>query len=200
MTAIIDYDAGNIQSVVNALNFLGVENKITKDRDEILAAERVILPGVGAFGDAMKSLKSNRLDTVIYDCYDRNKPFLGICIGLQLLFEQSDESKNVSGLGVFKGKIKKIPDGNYKIPHIGWNNIDISKRNEILKDIPKSPYLYFVHSYYLDAFDKDIVTSTTFYGTKIEASVSKGNFHAVQFHPERSGETGLKILKNFMDL
>ena len=200
MIAIIDYKAGNLQSVVNALDFLGCENKITTDKDEILSSDGVILPGVGAFGDAMKSIRANKLENVVYDCIDKNKPFLGICLGLQMLFEDSEESRGVSGMGIFKGSILKIPSMGLKIPHIGWNSLEMAKESKILKNIGDSPYLYFVHSYYLCAKEKSLVSSTTDYGVKIEASIEKDNLFACQFHPEKSGETGLKILSDFIKL
>jgi glutamine amidotransferase len=201
MIAIIDYDAGNIKSVEKAVQFLGEEAVVSRDRDEILSADKVILPGVGAFGDAMEKLKSYNLINTIYDVADNGTPFLGICLGLQLLFKDSDETKGVAGLGILDGSILKIPEASgLKIPHIGWNSLNLSGNGRLFKDIPEESYVYFVHSYYLKATDKNIVKATTEYGTHIHASVEKDNIFACQFHPEKSGDTGLKILKNFIEI
>lgn len=201
MIAILDYDAGNIKSVEKALAYLGQEAKITRDKDEILASKKVILPGVGSFGDAMNKLKEYRLDQVIYDVVDKKIPFLGICLGLQLLYESSDETPGVTGLGLLKGTINKIPDGaGLKIPHMGWNSLDIKKDATLFKGIKENPYVYFVHSYYLKAENEDEVAATTYYSTLIHASVEKDNIFACQFHPEKSSTVGLKILENFISL
>lgn len=201
MIAILDYDAGNIKSVEKAIAYLGQEAKITRDRDEILSSEKVILPGVGSFGDAMGKLKEYKLDQVIYDVVDKKIPFLGICLGLQLLYENSDETKGVSGLGLLKGTINKIPDGaGLKIPHMGWNSLDIKKGATLFKGIKGNPYVYFVHSYYLKAEREEEVAATTYYSTLIHASVEKENIFACQFHPEKSSAVGLKILENFISL
>ena len=199
MVAIIDYDAGNIKSVEKAIQFLGKEAVITRNPEEILSATHVILPGVGAFGDAMEKLHKYGLVPVLHEVVKRNIPFIGICLGLQLLFERSEETPGVEGLGILKGEIKRIPDKeDLKIPHIGWNSLKYPNKGRLYEGIPEDSYVYFVHSYYLDAEDKDIVMATTEYGTKIHASVEKGNVFACQFHPEKSSSVGLKILENFL--
>ncbi len=199
MTAIIDYDAGNLKSVQKALAYLGEEAVITRDRDEILAADRVVLPGVGNFGDAMEQLRSLGLDEVIREVADRQIPFLGICLGLQLLFESSEESPGAEGLGILKGKIVRIPDTEgLKIPHIGWNSLTLENNGRLFEGITGEPYVYFVHSYYLQADDPQIVKASTEYGAHIHASVEQGNVFACQFHPEKSGSVGLHILENFL--
>ena len=201
MIAIIDYDAGNIRSVEKALKFLGQDVKITRDPEEILSAEKVILPGVGAFGDAMRKLKEYGLDQVIRKTAGKGTPFLGICLGLQLLFERSDEAPGVEGLGILKGEILRLPEKEgYKIPHMGWNSLELIHNGRLFRDLPEDPYVYFVHSYYLKAADETIVKARTEYTTAIDASVEQGNVFACQFHPEKSSETGLEILKNFVEL
>lgn len=201
MIAIIDYDAGNIKSVEKALNFLGEEAIITRDRDEILKSDKVILPGVGAFGDAMEKLHQYGLVETIQEVVKREIPFLGICLGLQLMFESSDEAPGVKGLGLLPGKILRIPkQGDLKIPHMGWNNIKIKEGAKLFQGLEQDPYVYFVHSYYLKADNEDIVAATTQYGVTIHASVEKGNIFACQFHPEKSSTVGLHILKNFVSL
>lgn len=205
MIAIIDYDAGNIKSVEKALLLLGEEVVVTREPTQILSAQKVILPGVGAFGDAMHKLWEYGLVEVIRKVADQGTPFLGICLGLQLLFESSEESPGVEGLGLLKGKILRIPDGQnedgtaLKIPHIGWNSLEFPKQGRLFQGLSKEPYVYFVHSYYLKA-EEDIVTARTQYGVSIDASVEKGNVFACQFHPEKSSETGLHILKNFVEI
>ena len=201
MVAIIDYDAGNIKSVEKALLHLGEEVIITRDREQILNSDKVILPGVGAFGDAMEKLRSYGLDKVIYEVVERKIPFLGICLGLQLLFEKSDETPGVKGLGVLSGEILRIPNKEgIKIPHMGWNSVKIKKDARIFKDVPQDSYVYFVHSYYLKAGREEDVAATTEYSTLIHAAVEHDNVFACQFHPEKSSEIGLKILKNFVEL
>ena len=201
MIAIIDYDAGNIKSVEKALQRLGQEVMITRDPEEILNADKVILPGVGAFGDAMVNLRKYHLDQVIYQVVERSIPFLGICLGLQLLFEKSDETKGVAGLGILKGEICRIPDGeNLKIPHMGWNSLHLQNDGRLFHGRKEDAYVYFVHSYYLKAEEEEIVKATAEYGTHIHASVEQGNVFACQFHPEKSSDVGLQILKNFVEL
>lgn len=202
MIAIIDYGAGNIQSVYKALKFIGADCKVTSDKDEILNADGAILPGVGSFGDAMDTMTKRGIKDTIIEYTKSGKPFLGICLGLQLLFPESEETPGVKGLDIFKGTITKIPNQNrtLKIPHMGWNNISVKQKNGIFKDIEGEPYVYFVHSFYLKAQDKDIVAATTQYGVEIDAAVQKGNIIATQFHPEKSGEVGLKMLKNFVEM
>ena len=208
MTAIIDYDAGNIRSVEKALLFLGEETVVTRDPAALLAADRVILPGVGAFGDAMKRLREFGLVEVIREIAERGTPLLGICLGLQILFESSEESPGEEGLGLLKGRILRIPERldecgqPIKIPHIGWNSLALFpeeglRNNRLFWGLPKAPYVYFVHSYYLKAREEQIVKASVEYGTHIHASVEKDNIFACQFHPEKSGDIGLKILQNF---
>lgn len=197
----MDYDAGNIKSVEKAIQFLGEDAVITRDRDIIMASDRVILPGVGSFGDAMGKLKEYGLVNVIYDVVDAGKPFLGICLGLQLLFKTSEETPGVSGLGVLDGEIIRIPDAKgLKIPQIGWNSLDVKQGAKLFKGLSENPYVYFVHSYYLKAEHEEDVAAKTFYSTEIHASVEHGNVFACQFHPEKSSEAGLKILRNFIEL
>ncbi|SFA70237.1 glutamine amidotransferase [Acetitomaculum ruminis DSM 5522] len=201
MIAIIDYDAGNIKSVEKAIEFLGKEAIVTKDEKEILKADKIILPGVGSFGDAMGKLKEYELDSIIKEAVNQDIPFLGICLGLQLLFASSDESKGIEGLGLLKGRIKAIPArDDLKIPHIGWNSLELSNDGKLFKGIDNESYVYFVHSFYLKAEDEAIVKASTEYGVKIHASVEKDNIFACQFHPEKSGQVGLNILKNFIEL
>ena len=201
MIAIIDYDAGNIKSVEKAITALGEKVVLTRDPEQILNAEKVILPGVGAFGDAMEKLHKYGLVDVIRQVVEKKTPFLGICLGLQLLFERSDESVGVDGLGILKGEILRIPDSkDLKIPHIGWNSLEFPKEGKLFKGLNEDSYVYFVHSYYLKAEDENIVTATTAYSTLIHASVEKDNVFACQFHPEKSSDVGLAILKNFLNI
>lgn len=201
MIAIIDYDAGNLRSVEKALHHLGQDTVITRNREEILGADKIILPGVGAFGEAMDKLNHYNLIETIQEAANSGKPFLGICLGLQLMFESSEENQGVKGLGILEGKIVRIPDcDGLKIPHIGWNSLDINPKAKLYKGIEKNAYVYFVHSFYLEAQNKEEVAATTHYSTLIDASVEKNNVFACQFHPEKSGKVGLKILKNFAEL
>ncbi len=201
MVAIIDYDAGNIKSVEKALISLGESAVITRDRETILNADKVILPGVGAFGDAMEKIRGYGLEAIIKEVIAKKTPFLGICLGLQLLFESSEESPDVTGLGILKGKIIKIPDDRgLKVPQIGWNSIRFPNSGKLFKGIAEHSYVYFVHSYYLQAQEPEIVVASTEYAVNIHASVEKENVFACQFHPEKSSDVGLHILKNFIEL
>ena len=201
MIAVIDYGAGNLQSVKKAFDFLGAESVITDNPETINACDRVLLPGVGSFGDAMDSMhKSGLVETVKQNALS-GKPFLGICLGLQLLFEESEESPGVKGLGIFKGKIKKFSsDMGLKIPHIGWNSLEIKQKDTLFKNVPENSYVYFVHSYYLHAEDEEDVATVTNYGIDFHSAVGKNNIFATQFHPEKSGDVGLQILKNFASM
>lgn len=199
MVAIIDYGAGNLSSVKKALDYLGAESEITQDRDKILSASHVILPGVGSFGDAMNSMQERGLVETVKEAALSGKPFLGICLGLQLLFEESDESPDVKGLGLLKGRIVTIPkDNGLKVPHMGWNSVELKQRNGIFDGIDDESYFYFVHSYYLKDADVDVVAGVTHYGVEIQCAVQNGNLSATQFHPEKSSKAGLKLLENFL--
>ena len=201
MIAIIDYDAGNIKSVEKALIHLGQEVIVTGEKEQIEKADKVILPGVGAFGDAMRNLRQSGLDKVIREVVDRGTLFLGICLGLQVLFESSEEGPGVKGLGLLPGKIVKFPEKEgFKIPHMGWNSIDVKEGSRLFKGVSNNSYVYFVHSYYLQAENENDVAATTEYITHVHASVEHDNIFACQFHPEKSGDVGLRILKNFCEL
>ena len=201
MIGIIDYDAGNIRSVEKALSYLGEKTVVSRNPETLKNADKVILPGVGSFGQAMENLHRYELVPVIQDMIKDGKPFLGICLGLQLLFESSEESPGAEGLGILKGKILKIPSSpGLKIPHMGWNSLQLQNNGRLFRNIPQDTYVYFVHSYYLQAQEPEIVKAVTGYGTEIHASVEKDNVFACQFHPEKSGKYGLEILKNFAEL
>lgn len=200
MVAIIDYGAGNLQSVKKALDFIGAKSIITADENEINAASHIILPGVGSFGDAMHSIREKGLEDVIKKSADGSKHFLGICLGLQLLFESSEESPGVDGLGIFKGKIVTIPkDNGLKVPHIGWNSVSLKQTDGIFENLRDNSYFYFVHSYYLKDADEKVVAGTTEYGVPIQCAIQQGRVSATQFHPEKSSEAGLTILRNFVN-
>ena len=201
MIAIIDYDAGNIKSVEKAFQYIGEDTVLTRDYHILKQADRVVLPGVGSFGDAMEKLERYDLISPIQEIVDAKVPFLGICRGLQVLFRSSDESKGVKGLSLVDGEIVKIPDKEgLKIPHMGWNNISIKPGARLFEGILGEPYVYFVHSYYLDADHKEEVAATTQYSVTIDASIEKNNLFACQFHPEKSGDVGLQILRNFANM
>ena len=199
MIAILDYDAGNIKSVEKAMLLLGQDVTVTRERERILKADKVILPGVGAFGDAMGKIRQYGLYEVIHEVVEQGTPFLGICLGLQLLFERSEESPGVEGLGILKGEILRLPDTpGLKIPHMGWNSLEFRNNGRLFEGLPQESYVYFVHSYYLKAQEEQIVKASTEYSTHIHASVEQGNIFACQFHPEKSSDVGLQILKNFV--
>lgn len=201
MVAIIDYGAGNLSSVKKALDYLGADSVITQDRETILSASHIILPGVGSFGDAMASMRERGLVDTVKEAAASGKPFLGICLGLQLLFERSEESSDVQGLGLLKGSIVTIPrDNGLKVPHMGWNSVSLKQNDGIFSQIKDNSYFYFVHSFYLKGADCDVVAATTQYGVEIECAVQKGNLCATQFHPEKSSAVGLKLLKNFIEM
>ena len=201
VTAIIDYDAGNIRSVEKAIKSLGGNPVITRDPDIIRKADNVILPGVGAFGDAMKRLENYGLIQVIKEVIRDGRPFLGICLGEQLLFEESEESPGVKGLSILKGKVRKFqPNPELKVPNIGWNSVDIQKAGKLFKGVPQGSFLYFVHSYYVEAEDPDIVSAVIDYGCRAHIAIENGNVFATQFHPEKSSDTGMKVLSNFLSI
>ncbi|MCI5883421.1 MAG: imidazole glycerol phosphate synthase subunit HisH [Clostridiales bacterium] len=201
MIAIVDYDAGNIKSVEKALQFLGEEPKVTREKEVLLQADKVIVPGVGAFGDAMSKMHQYGLVEILREIAKKGTPILGICLGLQLFFESSEESPGVEGLGLLPGKIVRIPDKEgFKIPHMGWNSIGINSSSRLLKGIEEGAYVYFVHSYYLQAAREADVAATTDYVVNIHAAAEHENIFATQFHPEKSGDIGLQILKNFIEL
>ncbi|MDE6129729.1 MAG: imidazole glycerol phosphate synthase subunit HisH [Lachnospiraceae bacterium] len=201
MIAIIDYDAGNIKSVAKAFAALSTEAVVTREAETILQADKVVLPGVGSFGDAMEKLHRYNLVSVIRQTIEKGTPFLGICLGLQLLFESSEESPGISGLGILEGKILRIPERDgLKVPHIGWNSLRFPNRGRLFCGIPEESYVYFVHSYYLEAKNPKLVTAVSEYGVQIHASIESGNVFACQFHPEKSSDTGLSILRNFVSL
>lgn len=199
MIAIIDYGVGNLGSVKNAFDYLGLQCVVTSDKDVILNAEKVVLPGVGAFADAMNAFLALGLDKTLFECIKQNKPILGICVGMQMLFEYSYEYGIHKGLGIFKGNVIKFDDTNYKVPHMGWNNISVKSDNPLLKDLDNQ-YVYFVHSYHIDTINEATIATANYADVEYTCAVRKDNVYALQFHPEKSGEIGLKILKNFGDL
>ena len=199
MIAIIDYGAGNIFSVKNALDYLGLPGELTADPEKIRKADALILPGVGAFPSAMQMLHDSGLTDVIRE-ESHKKPFLGICLGMQLIFEKGYEFEECDGLGLVPGKVEKIEAPGMVIPHMGWNSIHLQNEGRLFKGISQESYVYFVHSYYLKAEEEEIIKATTEYSTHIHASVEKGNLFACQFHPEKSSDLGLAILKNFAEI
>ena len=199
MITVIDYDAGNIMSVIKAFEYLGEKVLLTSDEKEILNADRIILPGVGNFGDCMAELNKRNLPDVIRKAVASGIPFMGICLGLQLMFEDSEEAAGVEGLKLLEGHVKRLPKkDDLKIPNIGWNSLDLPKKSRLFDGIDDGSFVYFVHSYYLAAKDEDIVCATIDYGTKVHAAVEKDNIFGCQFHPEKSSQTGLKIIENFL--
>ena len=195
MIAVIDYGMGNLRSVQKAFEYLGYKAVITQQPSEIQKADKVVLPGVGAFRDAMQTIKQKGIDKVLYDVVEQKKPLLGICLGMQMFFEKSYEYGEHKGLGILQGEIVKLPEG-VKIPHMGWNSLNIKKKNPLFEGLSQEPYVYFVHSYHLNT-EADIVSATTYYGKEIQVAAQKENVFALQFHPEKSGDVGLNILQNF---
>ena len=203
MIAVIDYGMGNLRSVEKALQVAGARTKVTSDPKDLKKAEKIVFPGVGSFGDAMRELKKLGLIAPLKDAIAEGKPFLGLCLGLQLLFEKSEEAPGVKGLGVLKGEVKRFRLKGLKVPHMGWNTIGCKvqgARRKVLKGIPNDAYMYFVHSYYAKPADKKVILTTTDYGIKFASGICKDNVYALQFHPEKSQALGLKILKNFVAL
>ena len=195
MIAVIDYGMGNLRSVQKAFEYLGYKAVITQQPSEIQKADKVVLPGVGAFKDAMQTIKQKGIDKVLYGVVEQKKPLLGICLGMQMFFEKSYEYGEHKGLGILQGEIVKLPEG-VKIPHMGWNSLNIKKKNPLFEGLSQEPYVYFVHSYHLNT-EADIVSATTYYGKEIQVAAQKENVFALQFHPEKSGDVGLNILQNF---
>ena len=196
MITIIDYKSGNLRSISNGFKKIGCDVEITSDIERVANADYLVLPGVGAFGQAMANLKPFK--DVIYEHINDDKPFLGICLGQQILLSSSEEAEGVKGLNLFKGKCVKLPEGR-KIPHMGWNQLNVSKKSPILKGVDKK-FFYFVHSYHVIPEDEEIIAGTCDYGAEVVASLSRNNLFSTQFHPEKSGKQGLKILKNFINL
>lgn len=199
MLALIDYGVGNLHSVAKALEFVGGDVKLTCAADDIELADKIVLPGVGAFGDCMNNLTATGLIPTIKAQIAAGKPILGICVGLQILFEGSEESPNVAGLNVFSGRVKRICAGDLKIPHMGWNSIKFGG-SKLFKGLSGEPYYYFVHSYHAAPDDRNIIAATTTYGETVTAAIERDNIFATQFHPEKSGDVGLQVLKNFLDV
>ncbi len=203
MIAVIDYGVGNLFSVQKAFSYLGADAKITSDERDMVSAEKLVLPGVGAFGDCMNNLEATGLIPVLKSEIEKGKPLLGICVGLQILFDGSEESPGAKGLGIISGRIKKINAPTLKVPHIGWNSLEVRaprQRNDLFAGVSQSSYVYFVHSYHAVPDDGSVITATTEYGEKLTAAVALGNVQATQFHPEKSGDVGLKIIKNFIEV
>lgn len=198
MIAIIDYGVGNLRSVEKALHFLGYEAAISSDKDFIKSADAVLLPGVGAFADAMNNLKDTGMDKLVYDVADSGKPFLGICLGMQMLFDYSEEGGYSKGLGLIPGSVRRLSDElGLKVPHMGWNQLDVIRDAGVLQGLPEEAYVYFVHSYFVKAEKSSDVIATTHYGVSFDVAVNRGNIYGTQFHPEKSGDVGMKILDNF---
>lgn len=201
MIAILDYGVGNLFSVEKAFHSLRADAVVTSDPSVVMKADKLVLPGVGSFGDCMKNFEASGLKDALKERIEAGTPMLGICVGLQILFESSEESPGVPGLGILKGKVCKIRDTGLKIPHMGWNSLSIvdNQDNGLFKGLSGQPYVYFVHSFHAVPDNSGIITSVTEYGEKLTASVAYKNIMAAQFHPEKSGDVGLQILKNFLD-
>lgn len=203
MIAIVDYGVGNLYSVEKAFARFSSDVVLTHEAEIIDKADKVVLPGVGAFGDCMKNFKASGLVDAVLRAVNSGKPVIGICVGLQIMFEGSDESPGVAGLGIFKGRVRKINAPELKIPHMGWNSLTVNENAsvniDLFKNIRENPYVYFVHSYYAVPEDKSVITAKTVYGEEITAAVGKDNVIATQFHPEKSGNIGLSIIKNFVE-
>jgi imidazole glycerol phosphate synthase, glutamine amidotransferase subunit len=202
LIAIIDYGVGNLRSVEKAFQFIGKDVTVTSDVELVSEADAVVLPGVGAYSDAMANLRNAGMVDVVKQAIAQNKPFLGICLGMQLLFDYSEEGgSHVEGLGIFRGAIRQLPrDMGLKVPHMGWNSLKIKESCPLFKNLSINPYVYFVHSFYLEAKDRELVAATTEYGVSIDAAIAKGNVFASQFHPEKSGSVGLEMLRNWISL
>ena len=195
MIVIVDYGVGNLFSLKSSFEAIGTEIKVSGEPEDIRQADKIVLPGVGAFRDAREKLGKNGLDQVIVEETQKGKPLLGICLGMQMLFEKSYEYGEHEGLSLLKGEIRRLPD-TVKIPHMGWNCLSIQMRSPLFEGLEEEPYVYFVHSYYLQT-EAPIVSATTYYGKQIQVAAQKDNIFALQFHPEKSGDVGLKILENF---
>ena len=200
MIAIIDYGRGNLHSVAKAFAKVGAEAVVTSDAAVIADADKVVLPGVGAFGDCMENLTRSGLVDVIHHVINKGTPFLGICLGLQLLFDGSEEDPGVRGLGIIPGMVKKIEAPGLKIPHMGWNSLAWGAASPLFGGLSANPYVYFVHSYHAVPQDQGVITATTCYGETVEAAVGRDNVHAVQFHPEKSSAVGMQVLANFKEM
>jgi glutamine amidotransferase len=200
MIGIIDYGMGNIHSVQKALEYMGAETLVTNQPDEIRLCEKIVLPGVGAFSDAVEELQKRGMAEAIHTAVRNKKIFLGICLGMQLLFETSEEAKNTLGLGLLKGRVKKFSQKGFKVPQMGWNQLKVKGECPLLRDISDNAYVYFCHSYYPDPEDKEVIAATCDYGRDFAAVVYKDNIYGVQFHPEKSQEVGLKMLRNFVEI
>ena len=198
--AIIDYGMGNLHSAAKALEKVGAQVAVTRDHELVRQADKVVLPGVGAFGDCMKNLNERGLAPVIHEVIAAGKPFLGICVGLQMLFEGSEEDPGVAGLGIFKGLVRKIVAPGLKVPHMGWNSLALQAASPLFQGLPPAAYVYFVHSFHAVPTDESCITAVTDYGGQVTAAVGRGLVQAVQFHPEKSSAVGLKILANFKEM
>jgi len=198
MITIIDYGMGNLKSIENAFRYLGVETKITDNPSEIEKSKKLVFPGVGNFGKAIENLKKKKIDLAIKKAIEKGIPFLGICLGFQLLFEKSEEAPKIKGLSIFQGKVSRLKKA--KIPQIGWNQLKIQKKSKILKGLKEGSFVYFMHSFYPKPLDKKIIITKTNYGIDFCSSIESKNIFGVQFHPEKSGKVGLKILKNFVEI